>query len=194
MFRPGPGLVLDDPATMPLVYHPSPRQCPPAVRRGLRAIDPTAELVYLRTGNWLLGSVRPTRIRQRKAIRVLDGLSRHGADTTGMTDAEIDLLRYQRYGTFMVAKLILQGFAPIKLYHTWDPDSSIVEDFRRRDWLYRHRADAEFAERQDEAEGGPEERARFAALQAAIKLFGPELHQRTFRTTKHVHTHGLKRA
>ena len=109
----------------------SQRTAPADVMARLREIEPTAELVYLGAGHWLLGSVRPTRVREREGCRAIGRWRQLPEEKRSP-------------GRLLRAQLIRQGFAPIELYEVNDPDGRIVRDFRRRDWRWRNRADETF--------------------------------------------------
>ena len=122
--------------TTPHVQFPRVREAPAHVVRGLRAVDPMADLLYVGEGQWVLGVVRPNRITHAQAVRTLDSVTqtlstgaRHTAETRGAV---------------WTAELALQGFRPVALYTTPEPTEAIVRDFQRADFLYREAADRHF--------------------------------------------------
>lgn len=119
---------------------PGGRLPPPEVVRGLREVDPRAELVYIGDGRWLLGKVqedREKRIRAVKAMDVwLDLITRF--DPTDHEQSLSELLPglFDRWNE---KRLQLQGFQPLPVVFFMEmPDSSIVELFRRSDWIWKY--------------------------------------------------------
>lgn len=112
---------------------------PAAVLRDLRAIDPQADLVYLGQGQWLL-AVWPERhtLPDGGAARRLDGIRTvHQARRTAHTP----------WTMLRTGLLMAHGAAQVVLYTPGEggparsqllgaPDSSIVEDFRERNWQW----------------------------------------------------------
>lgn len=121
----------------------SPRQVPEDFLRRLRRIDETFDLHYVGNGHWILGAVRPNRVRTEIAGKMHLARDR----------------RYERHSGRSFARLALpwlgmQGFAPVAYYHIQgEPDYRIIADARERDWRYRTAADSTFAERLDDSEG-----------------------------------------
>lgn len=98
----------------------------------LRAIDPSLDLIYMGQGKWLVGSVRPNSIRRQMATRMLD---------TAMSQLSVGArLTSRGIGRIRLALLAVQGFSPIAEY-SGVPSGRIVEDVRRKDWMYRHLSD-----------------------------------------------------
>lgn len=126
-----------------LVEFPRIREAPRDILGRLRAIDPNAELLYwgprltdIEVGGrtvavvlpvWLLGVVQPNAARRGAGARMVELHEALGAK--GNRDA-------WQYG-----KLLYQSFAPVSFYPMRDPTGAIVEDFRKRDWIYRHQFD-----------------------------------------------------
>ncbi len=109
----------------------------------LREIDPTVDLHYVGEGYWVLGSVRPNRLRYEQAGALL----KEGHDRS----------------TWMrrLWELALHGFSHIGTYRIYgDPDSRIVHDLRERDWLYRNDREATINRKLDEADGTAETERR----------------------------------
>lgn len=123
-----------------LVEFPRIREAPEDILGRLRAIDPAAELLYwgprltdIEVGGktvavvvpvWLLGVVQANAARRGAGARMVELHEALGAQ--GNRDA-------WQYG-----KLLYQHFAPIAFYPMRDPGGALVEDFRKRDWVYRH--------------------------------------------------------
>jgi hypothetical protein len=105
---------------------------PAQIRRELKEIDPTVELIGLEPGTWLLGAVRPTDQRRQHGDVLL------AADMRYLTRSDIGALR--------AAQCVRAGLAPIDVYHGI-PTSAIARDLRQRDFLYRHMADELFEAR-----------------------------------------------
>lgn len=120
-----------------LIDVPVERETPLPVLAACRAIDPTAELLYIGEGRWWLGSVStPNKYRQRTGLRLLKRELGRDHPDRGVC----------RQGT-----LLLQGFAMIAEYP--EADDVLVEDFRRRDWQFKYEPDAnEFTASESEPE------------------------------------------
>src|SRR5205085_9824076 len=58
---------------LPLLQHSQPRATPIDVVRGLREVDPTADMYYLGWKKWVLVSVRPNDEHRRAALRMILG-------------------------------------------------------------------------------------------------------------------------
>jgi hypothetical protein len=143
----------------PLVEFSTERQAPDHVVEGLRSIDATADLLFWgpRLAEieqpsgllvnvvfpvWLLGTVRPNGIRRRVGARLLRTQELLGV--RGHRDT-------WRYG-----KLLYQGFAPVAFYPAREPGDLLIEDFRKRDWLFRNALQAEAQRAMAESEGAPQ--------------------------------------
>ena len=131
----------------PSLTYPSERTCPPALRADLRRIEPTAALVYVGGGRWVLGTIRFHWPNVQKVVRTLVKLERetasqlnafgHEADVNRDPAERADAARRQARNIYWLRALI-QGFRPIADYHIeGEPDSRIVRDFEFRDFLYR---------------------------------------------------------
>lgn len=169
------------------VSFPHLREAPEDILERLRAIDPTAELLWwgprvadlqLAGGRnartvqvvspvWLLGTVRQNGARRLAGARLLAMQERLGAR------GDRDTWRY--------ARLLYQGFATIAFYPTRDPGAEIVEDFRRRDWLLRFRADEEGERLLAEAEGAPQLEVRKQTAREFAEGEGPSIWRFAFK-------------
>lgn len=143
--------------TRPLLQWPVSRESPPHVVAGLREVDPTAELLYFRNGRWFMGTVRPQRDLILRATRIvaraLGVIARHVAQSKTGGRVTVDRRSRDRLELFLLA---MQGFRPIAEYVLHgEPDSAIVNDFRYRDWRYRHESDNEYWRKMDEALEAP---------------------------------------
>jgi hypothetical protein len=118
------------------------RTAPDAVLAQLREIDPRADLMLAAPGVWMLGVWNPSRAATGRANRRLARLAR-----LPVRDRNEDLA-----ARIAMATLAARGWRPVALYEQQEPDSRIVEDFRQRDFNYRHAADATFEARMAEAE------------------------------------------
>lgn len=137
----------------PLVEHPTATEPPADVLRQLREVDPTAELLYLGAGSWVVGRVRTGRPRQDAALKIL---------RSAIADAEARKLDeaawYQR---IRYARAVRQGFAPIALYQFQGlPDGRVVKEFREAVWWSEHDRGGHEARRRED--GGKEARVRAA--------------------------------
>lgn len=167
---------------------PGGRLPPPEVVDGLREVDPTAELIYVGKGRWLLGSVQPDRERRKLAVRamaayrtVLDhtapaaGSHVEGAGTPLQLDAKTRAeLRYRLWRK----KLQLQGFRDITLFRQ-EPDSAVVDAFRMMDWFHRHmQAEAERRALADAEKPSKEERERLERVRDYWSAEGPDVYRK----------------
>lgn len=112
-----------------LVDLPQSRTAPDDLRRRLRELDRTAELLYLGFGRWSVGRVRPTDESVRIAQRML-------RTYWGMKDSARATRRgVQRY---RFAEACRQGFRPVAEYTMREPDDRIVKDFQASQYRMLH--------------------------------------------------------
>ena len=144
-----------------LVHFPALRTAPEHVVRGLREVDPTAELVYFGRGRWILGSVRPDSDVIAQAERILRRAYKLAAFAENNPRFKVNPANIRRLlGRIDFAYLGTQGFRFIHEYRIQgEPTSAIVEDFRRADWMHKHTTDEEFERMLD----APKEKARVEA-------------------------------
>lgn len=142
---------------------PTGREAPPEVTRGLKDVDPSAELVYMGDGRWDLLRMRPkTDDRAQVASLMLQNAYR--ACGKGR------LAEQGWYRALRFARLIRHGYIVFGRYRLGrDPDARIVHEFRRAMWEYRHDHNDEAIEakwnwREREAQT---RRAAFSDLSAA---------------------------
>lgn len=111
------------------------REAPGHVLRALRVIDPTAELIYMGEGRWLLGRLAPSSSIRVAGERLVESCRRA---VKGRKPNALDARRY------LFAQLRLNGFQPTAEYvFRGSPDSSVVIDQQLMDWMYRHTTDTE---------------------------------------------------
>lgn len=121
---------------LPAVY-----DAPVAVLRDLRVIDPQADLLYVGQGQWLL-ACWPARhtMEDGGAARRLDGIRMlHEARRTAHTPW--NLVRTGLLAAHGAAQIVLYTpgtGGPAKSQLLGSPDSSIVHDFRERNWQWMH--------------------------------------------------------
>lgn len=129
--------------------------CPPEILRQLREIDPKADVLEILPesaddmgSEWLLVTIDPNTHARRELEK---SLSRE-LPPDNVLDAAAEAQRLEWL------QLYSEGIRPVYLYPK--PDGRMVEDFRVRDWNYRHRRKETFDARMDEAdlEYGVEER------------------------------------
>jgi hypothetical protein len=133
----------------PRIDYPSERTCPPALLAELRRIDPTAELLYVGEGRWILGAVRFNWPVVQKAIGALTKIEAQTATyltvdyTMDTPAAEVNRNPAERRAaaarqarTLAWCRALIQGFRPIAEYHG-DPGGHIVRDFEMRDFIHR---------------------------------------------------------
>jgi len=106
------------------------REAPEHIRRGLRDLDPTAEVIYLGPMRWLVGRVRPNVHTHRIATGLLDTFTSQLSTGARLSP------KGQRKARF--ALLALQGFRPVEEYRMRDLDWRVVEDFRVSQWRMQH--------------------------------------------------------
>lgn len=99
---------------------------PPGVLRELRRIDPKVDLHYIGAGRWALGTVEPNAYRRKVGGKRLNN-----------PEVQADPRKTR------MARLIYRGYQHISFYDV-DPGqkdhvAKAVPDFRRRDYIYRHR-------------------------------------------------------
>lgn len=154
-----------------LVEFAATREAADDVVQRLRSIDPTAELLFwgprwteVEAGGhtvpfvlpvWLLGTVRPNGIRRQVGHHLLRTQEMMGAR------GDRDTWRYGR--------LLYQGFAPVAFYPFREPGPAIIEDFRKRDWLFRNCLAAEAKRAIDESDGVPQLDLRIKTLIDKVK-------------------------
>lgn len=115
------------------------RAAPDPVLRGLRVIDPTAELIYLGHGRWLLGRVVPHEPIRKAGERLAASCHRatKNRNTASRSLAQSD------YDRNLLAQLRLRGFQPTTEYRVYgEPTGAIVRDQEVMDFLYRTLSDA----------------------------------------------------
>lgn len=149
------------------------REPPAALLLALRQIDPSVELVYTGDTRWLLGSVQKTDERKKMGEYMLEMESRRSPAS--------------RRNVFL-GKLALQGFSPIAEYFGSDPSGtvhdstgrpcSILDDFRERDWWWRHERDRIFRQRLEHSTGEVEAREAEALRQEYMRTDGRAHYQR----------------
>lgn len=117
------------------------RPTPLLLLASLRDIDPTAELVYVGGGEWWLGAVRTNESRAVKGRLIIEQMDK----LENAVQHHPSIVRNRCLG-----QLLLQGFARIASYKgpgeasgvltvmtTPEYMTTILEDFRERDFHYR---------------------------------------------------------
>jgi len=128
---------------------PQTREAPGDVVRALRALDPSAEVIYLGFGRWIVGKPRPTRDTYRIASRMLRTYWRMPAAAWASKRG------VQRYHFALAA---LQGFRPVHEYRLRDLDSRVVRDFQESQWRMNHQRSDLIDEWEREEASAQEER------------------------------------
>lgn len=114
------------------------REAPRDVLRGLRVIDPTAELIYLGTGRWLLGRVVSSAPIRAAGERLAASCTR----ATKTRNTASRTLTPEDYDRHLMAQLRLRGFQPTTEYRVCgEPTGAIVRDQEVMDFLYRTLSD-----------------------------------------------------
>lgn len=146
---------LIDPIDFPQV-----RLAPLSVLAGLQEIDSTADLVHFGGARWLLISVRGDDDIKAQGYRRL-ARAKAMAAAVKAKHPHVNVRKIPRIKDgIAAATLISLGARPIDFYQLPDPDSAVVEDFRRADFKSRHDSEADFWLEYET----PRERAREAAL------------------------------
>lgn len=144
------------------------REAPAHIVRALREIDHRAELVELIPGKWILGIVVPNDERIRRGTALMEQELRKDKG-----NQELSRLRF--------AHLCMDGFGQVALYEMKEPDSRIVEDFRERDFNYRHYLNKTQQEFEDEVEGVTRQARTKKYAIARAEALGKELFRTIFR-------------
>jgi hypothetical protein len=129
-----------------LVQFPQAREAPEDTRRALRALDPTAEVVYLGPRRWLVGRVRPNSESRTTAERMLATYA-----SLPVTE-QIRMSQAKRRYRVALAELARQGLRPVEIYAGRDADSRLVESFRQGQWRMQHLTENELFRELDEQE------------------------------------------
>jgi hypothetical protein len=118
-----------------LVELPQARTAPDDLRRRLRELDETAEVVYVGPRHWMVGRVRPN--AQVRAIA--EAMLKDASTLLSVRAANAP----SRRARVALALLGLQGFRPVAEYRTNDLDARVVRDFQVSQWRLRHTTDAQ---------------------------------------------------
>src|SRR5690348_15046385 len=112
-----------------LIDIPQTRTAPEEIRRRLRLMDSTAEVLYLGWSTWYVGKVRRNAETYRIACRML---SNYWAMSAAKRATPRGVRRYH------FALACLQGFRPVAQYTLRDLDGRVVKDFAesRYHWLH----------------------------------------------------------
>lgn len=161
---------------------PTGRRASASLVERLREIDRDAELIYVGKGKWILGVVQPDDRRQRMAERMIDALETVlEAHTWGLINLPEDFKRQVALRLWKY-RLYRQGFRNIAIYTIQgEPDARIVEDFRRRDWVWRHSFREHLHQVEKEASGEADFERKVARLMDYLELEGEDIHRHAFR-------------
>jgi hypothetical protein len=161
-----------------LVRFPRAFDAPSQVVERLREVDPSAELIYLGLGCWVLGSVQPHDYRARKARELR------------RSENALPALS-KRPGLYLLTLLYEQGFRVINIYDTADVQhQAVVRDLRERDWRFRNMRDEAFAEAAKRSEHGDLE-TRIVQILDMVHAEFPTIHRHLFRGRRGVLNPGL---
>lgn len=112
-----------------LIDIPQTRTAPEEIRRRLRLLDPTTEVLYLGWSTWYVGKVRPTQDTWRIAMRML---ARYWAMPAKHRATPRGVRRYH------FALACLQGFRPVAQYTLRDLDGRVVREFAESQYHWLH--------------------------------------------------------
>jgi len=128
------------------VEYPQLRLCPTHVLAGLRAIEPTADLLYFGRGRWILGCLKPNPFAIAQGEKILKNALWLEVFTHNNPRFTINPAHRRRIaGRVELALLAIQGWKFIGEYLLrGSPDWAIVDDFQRASWMYEHTTDAAF--------------------------------------------------
>lgn len=135
-----------------LVEFPQARIAPSAIRQALRALDETAEVVYLGPRHWMVGRVRPN----AEVRAIAEAMLRDASTVLGVRAANAS----SRRARVALALLGLQGFRPVAEYRTNDLDDRVVRDFQVSQWRMRHTSDDQLFREIDQPDEARKEAAR----------------------------------
>jgi hypothetical protein len=142
-----PGRIMTEPLRVPGL-----RWCPSEIRDRLHEIEPLVECVDVGNGYWMLGAIRWSRPACEAA---------QAAIARELT-TDVSMERANRIEILQLT--VRHGFRPITIYDCSEPDAGVVEDFRVRDWNYKHRPKATFEDRLRESDDEPGLRRRQAIV------------------------------
>jgi len=122
------------------IYLSAARQAPEGILRALRSIDDLYDIHYLGDGRWAVGRVVKTDERRTISVSMKHNIMRN-PHMKGMNRR------------LALAKLGMEGFGVVAVYKfLGEPNSQLVEDIRKRDYLYRVQREKEFREFLDKAD------------------------------------------
>jgi hypothetical protein len=130
------------------------------VLAGLRDVNERADMIHVARDRWLVLTLDASDDLKRQGRNALENTKR-AARAFCARHPEIDPREIDRITIGLkVAMLKSLGCRFVGFYNSRDPDGSIVEDYRRADFLSRHDTESEFFRRYEE----PREKAREAQL------------------------------
>lgn len=122
---------------------------PPEILAGVRAIDPTADVIHLGGVEWMLGVRKPNdaaRAEVEKQLKTIVTTRNNVVDAADRARVDLEMAK-----ELQLLQLFADGLRPIHIYHVGKGQEytslhEIVSDFRERDFNWRMRADAAFKE------------------------------------------------
>lgn len=157
---------------------------PAALIEALRRIDPNVELFYVGEDMWWLGAVSRNSVRAERGQRILEFESQRAVPNPR---------------NVFLGLLAQEGFARIEAYHGTDPSGTVVvnpgadneyrttilEDFRERDFNWRKdQGKAKVQERMEESLGEPERREAAALTEQYLATDGRAHFRREMKNRK----------
>jgi len=137
-----------------LIEIPQFRTAPEGIRRRLREIDPTAEIIHLGRQHWVVGKVRPNALVRQQAIRMLDRIEHELSNGKQLSERGKEKARF--------ALLALQGFRTVHQFEMREPDDRVVKEFERSRWMWLHMSEMETWRSLEEDAAAPAAAARKA--------------------------------
>lgn len=111
---------------------PTGRTAPPELTRGLKEVDPSAELIYMGDGRWDLLRLRPKNDVRLGVASMMLATAYRACQLGKLGEAGW-------YRALRFARLLREGYVVFGRYRLdHDPDWRIVHDFRRAMWEYAH--------------------------------------------------------
>lgn len=163
---------------------------PEETLRALREIDAAADLVHLQGYEWLLGVKAPNPAAREKVeleLKRIEKAARSFGGGAMIDPADKARIQSDLGKEFQLLQYCAQGFRPIQLYNIDNRQwtfRQVVEDFRLRDFNWRTRREAAFAELKDEVSLEAGNKRRAGILREYFDQEGGSLFHKVMRRAK----------